>query len=232
MGQMHVQRAIERRDGPATVVVTDLVQSRLNHIAGRFGALARERGVALHTLSPENCESNEGVAEKVRSLCPEGYSDVIVLVPSAEFAASWIPFAADHAVLNVFAGVAIGNSAPIALHDLCRGIKIVGTSGSRIEDLRRILELVEGGELNTNLSVAAIGGLRSAHEGLLGLRDARFAGKTVIYPQIPDLPLMALEDIPKNLPALADKLGEGGAWTIEAEAALLESSLSPAVDAK
>ncbi|MEK7794557.1 MAG: alcohol dehydrogenase, partial [Candidatus Hydrogenedentota bacterium] len=88
-------------------------------------------------------------------------------------------------------------------------------------DLRTILQHVEAGTLNTNLSVAAIGGLRAAKQGLEGLRDARFPGKTVIYPQTPDLPLMSIEDVPKHLPDVAAKLGPSGEWTIEAEKALL-----------
>ena len=110
----------------------------------------------------------------------------------------------------------------IKVADLCRGVKIMGSSGSRISDLRKVLSLVEEGKLNTNLSVAAIGGLNAAHEGLVSLRDARFPGKTVIYTQIPDLPLMPLEEIPQRIPEIADALGPGGAWTIEAEKALLE----------
>src|SRR5690606_3792946 len=103
------------------------------------------------------------------------------LVPQA------LSFAADNAVVNVFAGVGIGSMADIELRDLCRGIKIIGSSGSRISDLRKVLEMVERNELNTNLSIAAIGGLNSAREGLEGVNTARFPGKTVIYPQIPDL---------------------------------------------
>ncbi|HOF41837.1 MAG TPA: alcohol dehydrogenase, partial [Candidatus Hydrogenedentes bacterium] len=128
-------------------------------------------------------------------------------------------------LVNVFAGIPIGNPASIQLGDLCRGVKIIGSSGSRIRDLRRILEMVEEGELNTNLSVSAIGGLNSAREGLEGVRDARYPGKVVIYTQILDLPLMSLDEIPEQIPELADKLGPQGCWTREAEIALLEKYL-------
>jgi hypothetical protein len=80
--------------------------------------------------------------------------------------------------------------------------------------------------LNTNLSVAAIGGLNAAREGLEGVNAGRFPGKTVIYTQIPDLPLMSLEDIRANVPEVADKLGPAGEWTKEAEAALFEWHLA------
>ena len=60
------------------------------------------------------------------------------------------------------------------------------------------------------------------YEGLEGVKAGRFPGKTVIYPQIAELPLTSLEDIPAHMPELAGKLGPGGSWTKDAEQALLE----------
>ncbi len=226
MGQMHVQRAIEVPCGSRRVVVTDLDRQRLDHIEMRFGDMAKAKGVELFTLAPSQFGSQEEMNAKIRELAPNGYNDVCVLAPVAPLVTQACGFAADNAIVNVFAGIPIGNPAQISLDDLCRGVKIIGSSGSRISDLRRILEMVEDGELNTDMSVAAIGGLNSAREGLEGVRDARFPGKTVIYTQIIDLPLMALEEVPQRLPELKDKLGPQGCWTKEAEAALLEKYLS------
>jgi threonine dehydrogenase-like Zn-dependent dehydrogenase len=225
MGQMHVQRAIELPCGSKRVVVTDLDRQRLDHIEMRFGEMAKAKGVELFTLSPSEFGSQDEMNAKIRELSPNGYNDVCVLAPVAPLVTQACGFAADNALVNVFAGIPIGNPAQIRLGDLCRGIKIIGSSGSRIRDLRRILEMVEQGELNTDMSVAAIGGLNSAREGLEGVRDARFPGKTVIYTQIIDLPLMGLDEIPERIPELKDKLGPQGCWTKEAEAALLEKYL-------
>ncbi|MBI5093870.1 MAG: alcohol dehydrogenase catalytic domain-containing protein [Candidatus Hydrogenedentes bacterium] len=222
MGQMHVQRSIEIANGPSRVVVTDLDRGRLDHIENRFSALAKAKGVELITLAPSQFESQQAMDAKVRGLAPNGYDDLVILAPVAKLVPGVVALAADNAVVNVFAGLVIGSMADLRLEDLCRGIKLIGSSGSRISDLRKVLAMVEGGELNTNLSVAAIGGLNSAREGLEGVSKARFPGKTVIYTQIPDLPLMALEDIPAKLPELKDKLDPSGAWTKEAEEALLE----------
>jgi len=225
MGQMHVQRALEKAGGSKLAVVTDLDESRLAHIRRRFGALAQANGAQLVTLAPEQFESQEAMDDKVRSLAPAGYDDVVVLAPVAKLVVGSLAFAADHAFVNVFAGLGIGTMGSFRLGDLCRGVKLIGSSGSRISDLGKILELVEAGQLNTNLSVAAIGGLNAAREGLEGVKAARFPGKTVIYTQIADLPLMALEDVPRNLPELEDKLSPEGAWTKQAEAALIERYL-------
>jgi threonine dehydrogenase-like Zn-dependent dehydrogenase len=222
MGQMHVQRALEVENGPSLVVVTDLDRGRMDHIQTRFGGLAEQNGRKLITLTPGEFESQEAMDAHIGSLSDHSYDDICILAPVAGLATHAVSIAADNALINVFAGVLIGSEAPISVEDLCRGIKIIGSSGSRISDLRKVLHLVEADKLNTNLSVAAIGGMNVAHEGLEGLRDARFPGKTVIYTQIPELPLMAVEEIPDMIPELADKLGPGPSWTIEAETALLE----------
>lgn len=225
MGQMHVQRAIEIADGPKLVVVTDLDRARLDHIEARFGDIAAAKGVILKTFSPVQFASRTAMDDAVKAESPEGYSDVVVLAPIPALVEGAMAFAADNAFLNVFAGLGIGSFALIRLSDLCRGIKIIGSSGSRISDMRKVLQMVEAGELNTNLSVAAIGGLNAGREGLEGVKAARFPGKTIIYPHIPDLPLMGIDEIPARLPEIKDKLTAQGAWTKQAEAALLERFL-------
>lgn len=222
MGQMHVQRAVELQNGPALVVATDLDRGRLDHIERRFGDIAKAKGQRLVTLSPSDFADEAAMNAHIAGMAPEGYSDIAIMAPVARLAAGYLQFAADNAFINVFAGVGIGSCADFKLSDLCRGIKLVGSSGSRISDLRKVLEMVEAGELNTNLSVAAIGGLSAARDGLQAVKDAKFPGKTVLYTQIPDLPLTPLEDVPDQLPYLKDLLTTDGAWTKEAEAALLE----------
>ncbi|MFA6243040.1 MAG: alcohol dehydrogenase catalytic domain-containing protein [Candidatus Hydrogenedentales bacterium] len=226
MGQMHVQRAIEISMGPRLIVVTDLDRKRLDHIERRFGELVKNRGVQLLTFAPSQFDSPAAMDEHILSLAPGGYDDVIVMAPVARLVSAAVSFTADNGLVNVFSGVGLGSMADIELKDLCRGIKIFGSSGSRISDLRKVLEMVERHELNTNLSVSAIGGLKSAREGLEGVNTARYPGKTVIYPQIPDLPLMSLEEIPQRIPELANRLGADCAWTSEAEKALLEKYVS------
>jgi len=225
MGQMHVQRAIELPCGLRKVVVTDLDRSRLDHIENRFGEMAKAKKVELITLATTEFDSPHAMNDHIMSLSPSGYTDVCVLAPVPALLAQATRMAADDGLVNLFAGIPIGNPAGLALEDLCRGVKIIGSSGSRISDLKKVLDMVEAKELNTNMSVAAIGGLNVGREGLQAVKEARFPGKTVIYTQIPDLPLITLEDIPRQLPELADYLGPGGAWTKTAEAALLEMKL-------
>ncbi len=223
MGQMHVQRAIEMPSGPRRIVVTDLDRERLDHIEKRFGDMAKAKDIELFTLAPSQFESQQAMDAHIHSLAPDGYTDIALLAPVPALVKYAMAYAADNALINVFAGLPVGTSADLPLDGLCRGIKIMGSSGSRISDLRKILEMVEAGQLNTNLSVAAIGGLPSAREGLEAVKNAKYHGKTVIYPQVLDIPLMPLEEVPDRIPELKDKLGPGGSWTNEAERALLEN---------
>lgn len=223
MGQMHVQRALERADGPALVVATDLDRGRLDHIARRFAGLLDRRAVRFELIDTSDFADPDEEQAALRALAPEGYDDLVTMAPVAALVTGLCELAAPNALLNVFAGVPIGQRAPIPLAALCRGVRIVGTSGSRIEDMRAVLDKVQGHELDTNLSVAAVGGLDAAHDGLRGLLDARFPGKTVIYPQVRDLPLTPLEGLHAVRPDVAAALGADNAWTLEAERVLMET---------
>ena len=225
MGQMHVQRAVEMSNGPALIVATDLDRGRLDHIVERFGAMATSKGINLVTLAPSDFAEADGMDKKLRELAPKGFSDISIMAPVAKVVAGNMQYAADNCFVNVFAGVGIGSFADFKLSDLCRGIKLIGSSGSRIADMKKVLEKVESAELNTNLSVAAIGGLNAAKDGLKAVKEARFPGKTVLYTQVHDLPLTPLEDVPARFPELKDKLGPQGEWTKAAEEALLEKYL-------
>ncbi|MBP8132155.1 MAG: alcohol dehydrogenase catalytic domain-containing protein [Candidatus Hydrogenedentes bacterium] len=226
MGQMHVQRAVEKADGPKLIVVTDLDRGRLDHIVRRFGGLAQARGVDFVTLAAGEFPSPQAMNGRIRELAPGGYNDIVVLAPVPALVEQSVAMAADNALVNLFAGLSIGTMAKIPLEALCRGVKLIGCSGSRIRDLRKVLHLVESGDLDTNRSVAAIGGLDAAHAGLKAVKEARFPGKTVIYTQIPSFPLVALEDLAQLLPHVAAKLSPEGAWTRAAEEALLEHFLT------
>lgn len=226
MGQMHVQRAIEKHDHLRRVVVTDLDRGRLNHIEKRFGTLTQERQVELITLAPSDFSDQEAMNARIKELGgSSGYSDVVVLAPVPALVRQAVFLAGPQGFVNLFAGLATGTKAPIPVEQMCRGVKMIGCSGSRIRDLRTVLEMVEARKLDSNRSVAAIGGLDAAHEGLKAVKDARFPGKTVIYTQIPHFPLTALDCLEAVDADVAAALSPEGTWTNNAERILLEKHL-------
>ncbi len=60
---------------------------------------------------------------------------------------------------------------------------------------------------------------------MLAVKQGRFAGKIVIYPQIQGLELTALPDLKERLPKVYAKLTDGMFWNREAEDELLRSML-------
>jgi hypothetical protein len=102
-----------------------------------------------------------------------------------------------------------------------------GTSGLTMKDQGLVMQRAQEGSLSPGRSVAAVGGLNAAVEGIEGLMNGRYPGKILIFPQIPDLPLLGLNELHEKLPQVAEKLGPGDVWTHEAEAALIETEWEP-----
>jgi NAD(P)-dependent dehydrogenase (short-subunit alcohol dehydrogenase family)/threonine dehydrogenase-like Zn-dependent dehydrogenase len=220
MGQMHVQRALEMPDGPSLVVATDLDTQRLDTVIARFGALAAANDRELVCLNP--AELGEAYGERIAELAPEGFDDIIMLVPAAPVISMTAPLLGDGAMYQIFAGVAKGTMVTVDVSDVAlRGIRYTGTSGSAIDDLRHTVELTRDRLLAPNRAVAAIGGMSAVWDGLKAVQDAALAGKVVIYPHIANLPLTKLEDLHEIEPQAAALLDASGAWTREAEDALL-----------
>jgi hypothetical protein len=136
------------------------------------------------------------------------------------------PYLAKRGVMNVFAGVARGTMTQLDLSDTyLKDARVIGHSASTIDDLRLMLHQAESGELSPNRSVAAIGSLSAARDGLAAVRDTTFPGKVVIYPQIREFPLTALPDLKDTLPTVYAKLADGREWTNEAEEEFLRAML-------
>ncbi|MEI6499612.1 MAG: zinc-binding dehydrogenase [Armatimonadota bacterium] len=224
MGQMHVQLATEASDGPRVIVCTDIDTERLSRIPIRFGEAAEKRGAKLVLLNPK--ELGDQFETELRKYAPEGYDDVVCLVPVPAIISQCSRFVGKRGVFNIFAGVGRGTMAAMDLDLVIRNnARFFGSSGSSIDDLKMTLSLAERGELSPNMAVAAVGGLEAVKEGLTGVQDSVFPGKVVIYPPLSGLPLTLLTDLKHKLPEVAAKLGPDDTWTRDAEVALLEKFL-------
>lgn len=221
MGQMHVQRALEQPGGPALVVATDIDDERLAAMAERFSGLAERSGRRLVIINPLNFEG-EALDDEMARYAPEGFDDVVVLVPAPPVIASNAHWLGARGMYNIFAGVARGTMVTMDVSDVAlRGVRYTGTSGSAIEDLESTIGMAARGELATNRAVAAIGGIEAAWDGLAAVQGGELTGKAVIYPHVSGLPLTPLERLAEVEPEVAALLDETGGWTREAEAELL-----------
>ena len=91
--------------------------------------------------------------------------------------------------------------------------------------MQETLRVAEAGELLTNNSVAAIGGMNAVYHGLELVKAQGVPGKIVIYQQIADMPIIRLHELKDVLPTVAAKLRDGKYWTNEAEEELLRVKL-------
>lgn len=223
MGRMHVQRALQIADHPAVVVCTDISDLRLEDLWTTFSAEAEAKGIRFVCLNPTNKEAYEAGMARFKD---SGFDDIIVLAPVPAVIADAATYLAPRGVMNVFAGVARGTMVDIDLSDAyLKNTRVIGHSASSIDDLRLMLHQTETGVLSPNRSVAAIGSLDAAKEGLRAVKDAVFPGKIVIYPNITPFPLTAVSDLKDKLPSVYAKLRGGREWTVEAEEEFLRLML-------
>ncbi len=226
MGQMHVQRAIQHQNPPKLIVATDVDVARLQSVADRFGGTARERGITLVTLNPKEMGDVAFNAELKRLTNGHGYDDIVSMVPVAALIEHAADYLAEGGWFNIFAGVARGTMASLDVNLITqKGCRFLGSSGSSLSDMRETLARVENDELSTNASLAAIGGMAAAAEGLRAVKEGWFPGKTLIFPLIHDLPLTTLPEMKEKMPSIFAKLKDGQFWTQEAEEELLRLHL-------
>ena len=223
MGRMHVQRAIEDADKPGIIVCTDISDERLDDLCTSFRADAISRGIEFICLNPMDKASYTAAMARFKE---RGFDDVIVLAPVTPVIADAATYLAPGGVMNIFAGVPRGKAAAIDLSSAYLSqTRIIGHSASTIENMTFMLSQAETGRLSPNRSVAAVGSLAAAWDGLKAVQDTSYAGKIVIYPRIKELPLTAIEDLKDVLPTVYAKLRNGMEWTTEAETELLRVML-------
>ncbi|MEW5957778.1 MAG: alcohol dehydrogenase catalytic domain-containing protein [Chloroflexota bacterium] len=222
MGQMHVQRAIELPNGPGQIIATDINEMRLAALADRFSALAEANHTRLLTFNP--AAAGENLYDFVkRTTHQRGADDVIVSVPVAAVMAEAATLMTPDGMLVFFAGVPNGTLAPLDLSQVyLHNAQYTGTSGSALPDQAMVIQKTLAHKLSPNRSVAAVGGIEAARDGIEAMMKGRFPGKVVIFPQLSGLPLTGVDELAAGLPDIAAQLAPGNVWTAAAEQSLIE----------
>lgn len=222
MGQMHVQRSLEKPDGPKLVIATEVSDERLKTLQDMFAPLAKKNERTLLFFNPTTSKQSfyDFVMEATSG---QGADDVVVSVPVAKLMEEADTVMKADGMMVLFAGVPIGTMGMVNLQNTyLSNAQYTGTSGLTIHDQTLVMERRLAGTLSPGRSVAAIGGLETAAEALQAVMDSKYPGKVVVFPQIHNLPLMGLKELPERLPEVAAKLGENLMWTPEAEEVLIE----------
>jgi len=210
MGTMHVIRNICRGVEGVSVFAGDIDENRLAVLSKVAEPLAKAKGVAFRQYNPAKEEM------------PGPFDYVVIMAPATELVAASLRNAAKHAIINVFAGIPATATAKIDLDTYIeKQLYFIGTSGSVLEDMKRVLAQVESGRLDTNISVAAVCGLDGACDGIRAIENRQTAGKIIVYPACKGLGFTPLTKLGEKMPDVAACLNDG-LWTAQAEQKLLE----------
>jgi len=211
MGLMHTVRTAVSGVPGISMDAVDVDDARLAHLAAVVAPVAEANGVPA-TFRNSKTAPLEG-----------GYTYVAAMVPAPFLIAQAVDISTDGAIVNAFAGFAIGTMAELDLTAIAtKGIYLVGTSGSRIQDMETMLAKVENGTLDTNVSLWAITGMAGVADGIDAVTNRTSGGKIMVYPMLPDLGMVRLDELAEKLPTVAAAM-VGGRWTKAAEVALLAS---------
>jgi len=222
MGQMHIQRAIEKVDGPGIIIGIDLDDERLEKARVMLEGLAIEKGreFILHNPGDSPTSTDELIKSKSNG---QGADDVIVSVPVGPVMGDAATMMSPNGMLVLFAGVANGTMAPLNMSNVyLHNAQYTGTSGSSIDDQVSVLAKATDGSLTPSRALAAIGGIEAGQDGVRALLEGHYAGKVMIFPQLSGLELTGLDELIDRYPEIGEALGENSTWTPEAEQLLFE----------
>jgi len=206
---MHVIRDVCSGRSNVTVVATDMDDARLASLGQKAQPLAQARKTSLRLVNT------------AKTKLSEKFSYIALMAPVPALLAAAVNDAAPACLINIFAGIPAPVKHPIDLDTYIeKHCYMFGTSGSTIRDMKLVLQKVQTNQLDTNCSVDAVSGMAGAKDGIAAVENRTLAGKIIVYPQLHDLPLTPLTELPQKFPSVA-KLLHAGQWTSAAEQELL-----------
>lgn len=228
MGQMHIQRTISLRargklPGLRKILVTDVSRERLAAVERRFGDAVKELGGELVVLNPLEPDFDDAL----KDVAPDGVAYSIACAQIPEVVSDSLKHLRRYGVCNLFAGLKRG-TGPVFLGDIHYDQHtITGNSGSRVEDMENVLRMTERGEMDTNVSAGAVVGMKACAEGVKAVAEGTITNKTVLYPQLSDLPLTRVEELVEIVDFSPEVRAQvaAGRWSKDAEREMLEALL-------
>ncbi len=210
MGVTHVIRHLSVGIPGTSVYAADLSDERLALLNRLAEPVSAATGTPYHPYNPKTAAPDVA------------FNYHVIMAPVCALVAAAIDNSATNGIINVFAGVAAGKGGDTDLDAYIRkGLYMFGTSGSLMSDMRIVLDRVQSGQLDTNVSVAAVSGLDGAVEGIRMVERQEIPGKIMVYPRCKGLGITRLSELEQALPDVAAKLADG-VWTKEAEETLFD----------
>jgi len=184
MGRMHAELAL--RFGPRVLIVSDLVQERLDETLKNIGQKAEAKNCELICVLPDKLEE---AVKKVSN--GRGADDIILAVGIQPVQQNALGLLAAGGVANLFGGLPRGKHIleldALAVH--YQEIKLVGSSGGEPSDMAATLKAIADKEIDPGNYVAATGSLDNAIDVLKMIKETKIDGKAILYPHIKQTPL-------------------------------------------
>ncbi|HAU36118.1 MAG TPA: alcohol dehydrogenase, partial [Phycisphaerales bacterium] len=134
MGQMHTIRILCCGADNLSVTATDVDDARLESLRAKAAPQAAARGVPLRIVNTQ------------KNPLRETFSYFALMAPVGQLVADAIAASAPGTLINIFAGIPLPTKHELDLDTyIAHGCFMFGTSGSRIEDMRIVLEKVAAG---------------------------------------------------------------------------------------
>jgi hypothetical protein len=211
LGTMHVIRNIYQEVKGVSIFAADVDENRLAALSEIVAPLARKNNIMYKAYNPAKVKVTDT------------FDYTVLMVPLPELLTDSVNNAANKGIINIFAGLPATVTAKLNLNTYIeKQLYFVGTSGSVLEDMKRMLTKVESGILDTDISVGAVCGLDGAIDGIRAVENRSIAGKIIVYPACKGLELTPLAKLKEKMPNVAQCLNNG-LWTKQAEMKLLES---------
>ena len=184
MGRMHAELALRFR--PSVLIVSDLVQERLDRVVQKISQKAAKAGIKLICILPDKLEETIKAVSHGR-----GADDIILAVGVQLVQQHALGLLAAGGAANLFGGLPKGKHLleldALAVH--YREIKIVGSSGGEPSDMAATLKAIHTHEIDPGNYVAAVGSLDNAIDVLKMIKETKIDGKAILYPHIKHTPL-------------------------------------------
>lgn len=210
MGVMHVIRNLCQGIEDISVYAGDLDKDRLDKLSRTAEPIAAKNKLKYIPYNPK-----ENAPE-------EAFDYVALMAPIPALVAAAVKTTAVNGIINVFAGIPATVTGQIDLDAYIeKRLYFIGTSGSVLADMKTVLSKVESGQLDTNVSLAAVCSLEYAADGIRAVEKQQVPGKIVVYPTCAEVPLLTLAELADTLPEVGACLS-GGAWNAGAEKKLLQ----------
>jgi threonine dehydrogenase-like Zn-dependent dehydrogenase len=212
MGQMHIIRLVCEDKKNVSVTGTDFDDGRLASLGKKARPFAQKNRIQLRLINPQKQPDNDK------------YTYFAIMAPVGALVAQAVRNSLPGTLINIFAGIPADVRQELDMDTyIANRCFMFGTSGSRLSDMKRVLQKVTASRLDTDVSVDAVSGMAGATDGLAAVENRTLSGKIIVYPALVDMSMITLSELATQYPAVAAKLHQG-MWTKQAEEELLKQA--------